>query len=245
MRSEEFLKTLTEETDGAEALKTLRENVPLGVDVSGETVLSQMREHTFTPRHTCVTGARRTAFLKRTILTLSRLYDKNEAVFLVLSPRVEYGELLRLQGIDLTVPYIRSRADLDSAMTCARELVGLNEHGKGYPRLILVLDGLEEIAGCNANGDLLEYREILEFLIRKPNTEVFSGVELMKSIFSGDPGVFVGVGNCLVTTREEGKADVTYVGDDSSLSMPTALTYPDTPSIIETVIAFNAMQRRA
>ena len=241
MRSDEFLKTLTEDTDGADSLKSLRESVPLGVDAVGEVVCSQLREHSFTPRHTCVTGARRGAFLKRTVLTLSRLYHRNEVNFLVLSPRTDYGELLRLQGVEITVPYIRSRSDLESACACVRELVAANEQGRGCPRLILVLDGLEEIPGCNANGDFAEYRDVLDSLVRKNEVEVFTGVELMRSIFSGDPGVFVGVGNCLVTTREDGKADVTYVGDDSSLSMPTAISYPDTPSVMETIIAFNAL----
>ena len=63
------------------------------------------------------------------------------------------------------------------------------------------MDGLEELEGSNTRGDLEEYREILEFLARETNVETIVGADLMKSIFSGDPGVFVGVGNCLVTTR--------------------------------------------
>ena len=59
------------------------------------------------------------------------------------------------------------------------------------------------------------------------------------SIFSGYPGAFVGLGNCLVTTREHGKADVTFVDDDSSLSLPIAMTYADLPTVEETVMDFN------
>ena len=112
---------------------------------------------------------------------------------------------------------------------------------KGHPRLILVLDGLEELEGCNKNGDLEEYRAFFDLTLRNENVEIITGAELMKSIFSGYPGAFVGVGNCLVTTREEGKADVTYVGDDSSLSMPTAMSFPDSPSVTETIIFLNSL----
>ena len=78
-------------------------------------------------------------------------------------------------------------------------------------------------------------------LAREKNVAIISGAELIKSIFSGNPGVFVGVGNCLITTREEGRADVTYVGEDSSLSMPVALQYPDSPSVLESIIYLNAL----
>ena len=70
---------------------------------------------------------------------------------------------------------------------------------------------------------------------------MITGAELMRSIFSGYPGAFVGVGNCLVTTREEGVADVTYVQDNSSLSLPTVLHYPSMPSFTETVIYLNSL----
>ena len=55
--------------------------------------------------------------------------------------------------------------------------------------------------------------------------DIITGVDLMQSIFSGYPGAFVGVGNALVTTREQGKADVTLVADDASLSLPVAIEY--------------------
>lgn len=239
MRSEEFIALLTEKTTEDSARKQIREGVPLGLDGTGALALSQLREHAYTPRHTCVTGMRRTGFIRRLIATLSRLYDESEANFLVLSPRNEYGELLRLQNASLTVPFIRSKADLDLAFACVKELVS-NASVGGMPRLFLVLDGLEELPECNANGALDEYRSFFELIAREKNVDIISGAELIKSIFSGNPGVFVGVGNCLVTTREEGKADVTYVGDDSSLSMPVAITYPDSPSVLETVIALNA-----
>lgn len=238
MRSEEFISFLSEKTAEESARQRIREGIPLGLDDAGALVLSQLREHAYTPRHTCVTGMRRTGFIRRLMATLSCLYAKTEANFLVLSPRSEYGELLRLKNADVTVPFIRNKTDLDLAFACVKELIA--NAAAGTPRLFLVLDGLEELPECNANGALDEYRSFFELLTREKNVDIISGAELIKSIFSGNPGVFVGVGNCLVTTREEGKADVTYVGDDSSLSLPTAMRYPDSPSVLETVIALNA-----
>ncbi len=240
MRSEEFIALLTEKCADGQEIKSLREGLPLGLDAAGEPVLSQLSTHSFTANHTCVTGARRTAFIKRLLITLSRLYKSSEANFLVLSPRTDYGELLRLKGMDVTLPYIRNQSDLEKAKACVKDLMAEYARGAGYPKLFLIIDGLEELPDLKGNGDLDEYRDFLSLLAREQNVAIISGVELIKSIFSGNPGVFVGVGNCLVTTREEGRADVTYVGEDSSLSMPTAMQYPDSPSITETVIALNA-----
>ena len=243
MRAEEFITILVEKSTDEEAICALRAGIPLGVDGLGNTVLSQCKEHGYTVSHTCVTGARRTTFIRRLLMNLSCLYAPTEANFFILSPRNDYGELLRLQSADVTAPYLRDKSDLDESLRCLRELISLYRQGRGYPRLILVLDGLEELDGCNGNGDLEEYRTVFETLAREKNVDVISGVELMKSIFSGNPGVFVGVGNCLVTTREEGKADVTYVEQDSSLSLPVAITYPDSPSVTETLIFMNALPK--
>lgn len=240
MRAEEFIKFIAEKASEEGDFGALKTGLPLGLDAAGEAVLSQTVEHSFTPNHTCVTGANRTTFIKRMLLTLSLLYKKSEAIFLVLSPRTEYGELLRYKGIDVTVPYIRTKADLEKAKGCVKGLTAEYACGVGHPKLFLVLDGLEELPERNGNGDLDEYREFLDMLAREKNVAIISGVELIRSIFSGNPGVFVGVGNCLVTTREEGRADVTYVGDDSSLSMPIAIQYPDTPSVLEEIIQLNA-----
>lgn len=240
MRAEEFITFLAEKAGDEEKKSALKAGLPLGLDAAGEAVFSQTLEHSFTPNHTCVTGANRTKFIKRFLITLACLYEKSEANFLVLSPRTEYGELLRLQRMDITVPYVRTKADLEKAKACVKELTADYARGVGYPKLFLVLDGLEELPEANGNSDLDEYREFFDLLAREKNVAIISGAELMKSIFSGNPGVFVGVGNCLVTTREEGRADVTYVGEDSSLSMPVALQYPSSPSVLETIIQLNA-----
>ena len=243
MRAEEFISSLLKSCEGDGDIKRLQESVPLGWDSVGNTVYSQKRESPFTVRHTCVTGARKTAFIKRLLLTLSSLYEKSEINFFVLSPFTEYGELLRLKSMDITVPYVRTKSDLEKAKACVRDLTAEYARSSGYPKLFLVLDGLEELPEANANGDLDEYREFFDMLAREKNVAIISGAELIKSIFSGNPGVFVGVGNCLATTREEGRADVTYVGEDSSLSMPVALQYPDSPSVLESIIYLNALPK--
>lgn len=244
MRAEEFILALSERAGSEEELRRLQKGVPLGKDEQGNIVFSQTREKPLAIRHTCVTGADRTAFIKRLVVALSCLYERSEINFLVLSPRVEYGELLRLNGLEVTVPYVRSKSDLAEVKRCVCELLELQTREKGCPKLALIFDGLEELDGCNQNGDLEEYRAFFELLARRENIEIISGVELMKSIFSGYPGAFVGVGNCLVTLRGDGKADVTYVGDDSSLSLPTTLVYPNEPTVAETIRFLNSLPVR-
>lgn len=241
MRTEEFISSVSRSSKENEEFEKLRKGVPLGEDVSGKIVLAQRQEKTLTVRNTCVTGAGRTNFIRRLLITVSCLYDKNEACFFILSPRAEYGELLRLHSADVTAPYIRERSDLDQAVETLKELVRMRESGNGYPRLFLVLDGLDELPECNKNGDFEEYRAIFELLTRKPDIDIICGLDLMKSIFTGYPGAFLGVGNCLVTTREEGKADVTYVGDDGSLTMPAPIRFPSEPSVMESVIYLNSL----
>ena len=241
MRTEEFIASLSGVYYNEEDLKKLRASIPLGRDEGGNLVLSQKSDRQHIIRHTCVTGTRRTAFIKRLVITLSCLYNPAEANFLILSPKMEYGELLRLEAIDATVPFVRVKSDLESGVKCIRELVELHIRERGCPRLILVLDGLEDLPDCNKNADFEEYRAIFDIVARQPFVDIITGADLMKSIFSGSPGAFVGIGNCLVTTRESGKADVTYVGEDSSLSLPTRMDYPDSPEIAETVTLLNAM----
>lgn len=244
MRSEEFIKTIQQQYN-AEELVGARENAPLGVDNADSIVFARKGNAMPFIKHICVTGNRKTAFVKRYLLTLSRLYAKADLNVFIISSKVEYGELLRLQNADITAPYIRDKKDLEEAKRCLDNLLAFRDKTRGCPYLVLVLDGLEELQGCNPNGDLEEYRNFMDSVGRRKDVEIVSGVDLMKSIFSGYPGAYVGVGNCLVTTREEGKADVTYVGEDATLSMPTPMSYPGAPSITETVIAFNAERGEA
>lgn len=241
MNMQEYVAALAELSADEKKYEELRKGLPLGRDVVDNIVLSQKRERPFTVRHTCVTGGNRVGFIRRMLLALSRLYTKNEACFLVISPRAEYGELLRVKGMDVTVPYITGKSDLSLAISAIKELLAQRQTGKGYPRLFLVLDGLERIDGCNENGDLAEYCEVFDLFTRRSDVDVITGVDLMKSIFSSYPSTFVGIGNCLVSLREEGKADVTYVGEDGAMSQPAPIHYPYQPSITETVIFLNSL----
>ena len=71
MRAEEFISILSEKSGDETALKTLRNRVPLGIDALREVVYSQTREHPYTVKNTCVTGARRTTFIRKLLLPLS------------------------------------------------------------------------------------------------------------------------------------------------------------------------------
>ena len=240
MTTDEFIQLLKIRLNGGEEKKTLADCMPLGVDENGEMLFARKQQRVFNVRNTCVTGGRKTPFIKRLLLTLSQLYTREEANFFIVSPYKEYGELLQLKNADFTIPYVYDKAQLIAVRECLEKLVDLYKKEKRCLKLFLVLDGLDELNDCNISSSLEEYREIFDIVANQNNVEVISGAELMKSIFSGYPGAFVGVGNCLVTTREHGKADVTYVGEDASLSLPTAMTYPDLPTVEETIMAFNA-----
>ncbi len=241
MRSDEFISTLSVYFKDDDTFEKIRKDLPLGVDSVGNVLYARKNETPFSTRHTCVTGSNRSHFIRRLLLTASCLYEKSELCVFVLSSQAEYGELLRLKSLDITAPYVRAKSDLELAINTIKELLRMREYGRGYPRLFVVLDGLESLEGCNRNEDLEEYRELIDLLSRRENVEVITGVELTKSIFAGYPGAFVGVGNCLIATRESGKADVTYVTDDGSLTLPLPLTYPSAPSLTETVVLFNAV----
>ncbi len=243
MRSDEFVASLSAQADEDEKFATMQKNIPLGVDAAGNIAYARRGEPLFFSRHTCVTGGGRSVFIRRLLITLSCLYEKGELCFFVLSTSLDYGELLRMKNMELTLPYIRDKADFEKGVETLKELIRQREYGKGYPRLVVVLDGIEGLGNCNRNEDLEEYRATIEILSRREDVDIITGVDLTKSIFSGYPGAFVGVGNCLVATREFGKADVTYVQDDASLTMPMPITYPSTPSITETVLFFNSVAK--
>ena len=239
MTTQEFMESVFRQTEENTKLEAYKKGLPIGTDENGNILLAQKQEKTLTVRNTCVTGVGRTDFIRRFIITISCLYEKDQACFFVLSPRVEYGELLRLNSADITVPYIRSKEDLNKAVETLKELIRIRDSGAGYPKLFLVLDGLDELPDSGKTGEMEEYRSINELLMRKKDIEIITGVDLTKSIFAGFPGAFLGIGNCLVTTHEEGKADVTYVGEDSSLTLPAPITYPSEPSVLDSIVFLN------
>jgi hypothetical protein len=241
MRTEELIKAISGQSTDNDRFEELKSGMPIGQDMSGNLVLAQKRVKPFTVRNTCVTGVGKTNFIRRMLITLSCLYEREEASFFVLSTSTDYGELIRLSSADFTVPYMRTKEDLTQAVSTLKELIRMREYGKGYPHLFVVMDGLDELPDCNKNGDLEEYRDVFELLMRKPDVDIICGADLGKSIFAGFPGAFLGIGNCLVTTRESGKADVTYVNDDSSLTLPLPIVYPNEPTVMESIIYLNAL----
>lgn len=243
MRSEEFIALLSNAAENEEKFEQMRKDVPLGIDSVDNVVYSHKNTKPYSTRFTCVTGGGKSAFLKRLLITVSCLYERKDACFLVLSPNAEYGEFLRLKSMDVTVPYVRSKSDLEFAMETLKQLLREREGKRGCPRLFVLLDGIETLDGCNRNEDLEEYRDAIDLFARRGDVELIAGVDLTKSIFSGYPGAFVGIGNCLVATREMGKADVTYVNDDATLTMPLPITYPSAPAITETILFFNAVSK--
>ena len=243
MRSDEFIKKILKIAQDDEKFEELRKGTPLGVDVIEDIVLSQKYTGALAFRHTCVAGVKRTSFIRRLLITLSCLYEKEEACFLIISPKTEYGELLRLRNMDATVPYILTKEDLDNAKNTLVELLQMRKTLKACPKLFVVLDGLETLPNCNKDGGLEEYREIFELVTRQENIELITSVDIVKTIFSGYPGAFVGIGNCLVATQEEGLADVTYVNSDASLSQPLPIKFPDSPSITETIVFLNSLPK--
>ncbi|MBQ9113520.1 MAG: hypothetical protein IJY05_01200 [Clostridia bacterium] len=243
MRSEEFISTISALSQGDEKFEEIRYGLPLGLDAASNLALAQKTRKPLTVRNTCVTGVNTSNFIRRMLISVSCLFERDEACFFIISPKTEYGELLRLKSIDATVPYIRLKSDLDLAVDTIKELLRMRENGTGYPHLFIVLDGLENLPDCNKSGDLEEYRAIFELIRRREDVDVICGVDLTRTIFSGYPGAFVGIGNCLVSLREEGKADVTYVKEDASLSLPVPITYPSAPSVLETVIFLNSLPK--
>ncbi len=241
MKAEEFIASLSEiSRKNVYRFEQFRACVPLGKDDTDGVVVAHREENPGRYHHVCVTGAGRSEYIRRLVTTLACIYDKSEAMFLVLSPRTDYADLLRLKAGDFTVPYIRSFSDYMAALDTIRELLRMRSLNAGSPRLFVVLDGLEELPDVERDSLLEPYKACFE-AVGASGVEIITGVDLLKSIFSGYPGAFVGIGNCLVTPKGEGKADVTYVNVDSSLTLPKEIFYPDSPSPAESIDFFNAL----
>ncbi len=241
MKAEEFISILSNiSAENHERFLSLRKEIPLGVDELGETVTAFPRARKGVARQICVTGTCRTDFIRRIIVTTACVYSKGELCFLIVSPDLSYGELLSFQSADITAPYIRTGKDIEQALNALKDLVSMRKAAdKKFPRLVVVLDGLEKVVG-DQNGLLEAYQPFTE-LVRGVDVTVITGVDLLKSIYKGYPGAFVGIGNCLVTADGEGKTDVTYAKEDSSLTEPVSLDYPSAPSVKEVIAFFNAL----
>lgn len=241
MRTEEYISIISNavSTDDEEAFGKFRKSLPLGLDEDGKPVCANVFKGATVFKNLCVTGACREDFICRTLIALSCLYERDEATFLLISPNPVYAELLRLNNIDAVVPYIRSLEDVQMIQKSISDILRVREYGTGYPRLFLVLDGLEELPCANRNKDLAEYMEFFRFATHRSDMETICGMDLTKSIFSGCPGGFLGIGNCLVKASETGKANVSYVRNDASLSSPRTISYPSEPSVADSVKMLN------
>ena len=151
---------------------------------------------------------------------------------------------MHLDGMDATVPYILNKAHFEEALKALRAAKEMRERGgAGYPHLFVLLDGVEELQGFNESGDLEELRAVIELLAHREDVDVLCGVDLVGSIFKGYPGAFVGIGNCLVTAEKDGKAYVTYVEDDASLSLPITVDYPADTSLADGIALLNTLPK--
>ena len=123
MRSEEFISSISGMSHDDNRFEEMKKGLPLGLDSEGEVILSQKRKKPVNCRGTFVTGAGKEGFILRLLITASCLYEREEAFFVVLSPNPIYAELLRLKNMDLTVPYVRGKADLDAVAQTLREIL--------------------------------------------------------------------------------------------------------------------------
>lgn len=241
MRTDEFLSRVSAlSTADAERFEAVRGGLPLGETDENEIVVAHRELIPERYHHTCVTGASKTEFISRLLLTLTCLYEKAEAAFLLVSPDLSYGRFMKLNGADVTVPFINSQSDLDGVLKTIASLAKLREGKKRAPKLFVVVDGIEEFADADKRSTLECYRPFFE-AVGTSGIELITGVDLTQTVFVGYPGVFVGVGNCLVTPSSGGEADVTYVNVDGSMSAPKSFRYPNLPTVAESIAFLNGI----
>ena len=71
MRTEELIKAISVLSGNNDKFDELKKGLPLGIDASGNILLAQKQEKTLTVRNTCVTGAGKTNFIRRFLITIS------------------------------------------------------------------------------------------------------------------------------------------------------------------------------
>ena len=79
MRTEEFIEKVSQESKDNARFEELKRGLPLGEDMGGNIVLAQKRLKPIMVRNTCVTGVGKTNFIRRLLITLSCLFDGDEA----------------------------------------------------------------------------------------------------------------------------------------------------------------------
>ncbi len=244
MQIEDFITLLSETAVKNEyRFESLRERIPLGVYTGGEIATAHREEKPDRYHFILATGEDRRAFVFSLILCLSCLYDENEVSFLILSPHDEYSALLSLSGVDISIPYMRTKEDFDLAMQTVEALSRMRTLSSSYPRLIVVCDGLEEIEGLPFDDVTEPYTRCLE-KVGAIRSEVIAAADITKSNFCSFPGAVVGIGNCLVSTKGLGKGDITQVGLDSSLGVPRQAEYPVLTDLAIAVQKINERMQR-
>ena len=235
MKTEEFIKRIKGE-HRIDPLRTkeLRACIPLGEYPSGEYVLSHQINDPKRYHHTCVTGAMRAEFIARTLLTLSGLYEKSEAVFLVVSPNLYYGQLMALKDADFTIPFVLSQRDIPPILETVKKLAEMRKDKQTDAKTFLVLDGLELLEPESKRSTLDVYRPFFE-AVGTSGIEIITGVDLSHTIYAGYPSTFIGIGNALITPSLAGEMDVTYVGIDGTMSSPNKAIYPSLPTLKECI----------
>lgn len=196
--------------------------LPLGRSGEGRVLLAHDQDRGDRYYHTCVTGGEKTQFILNTVASLLSAYGEELSV-LVLSPKSEYANLLRIKGADVTVPYLRTEKQFSAMRELALAQANARKQNPRSSRFLLVLDGLEELPFLPKNNDFGYLRKWIEEMAG--GGQVVSGVHFQGSIFAGFEGAFVGVGNSLVWADGKGKADVTKVLADCSLGQPQPIEY--------------------
>ncbi len=240
MKTEDFLARIKGEGRvDPERVKQLRACLPLGEYSDGEYVLSHREYDIERYHHTCVTGAMRAEFISRLILTLTGLYTKSEAIFLIVSPNLHYGQFMKLENADVTVPFVTSLRDVPPVLEAVRTLAQMRKDKHSEAKTFLVLDGLEMLEEEDKRSGLDCYRAFFE-AVGTSGIEIITGVDIAKTIFVGYPAAFVGIGNCLVAPSVGGEMDVTYVEIDGTMTLPKKCSYPSLPTLSECIELRNA-----
>ncbi len=242
MKTEEFIERIKGESRVfVEKTDELRASIPLGEYSDGAYALSHRDGADERYRHTCVTGAMRAEFISRILLTLTGLYSNSEAVFIVVSPNMYYGQFMKLKSVDVTIPFITTARDIPPVLEAVRAIAEMRKAKPSKTKTFLVLDGIETVLPEEERFKLDCYRPFFDAATGS-GIEIITGVDLSKSVFAGYPSVFVGIGNCLVAPSVGGEMDVTYVEADGSMSVPKKCEYPSLPTITECIERRNAEQ---
>ena len=241
MTAEEFFKHLaTAANDNPDRFEEFLDRLPLGLDGEKRFVLARGLSGVDSPmktlsRHTCVVGTGRSAFIRRLLLTLIGARDEGTVAVVIVSPKREYAELLKLKTADIFMPVLNSVEDLWEVLRVCREQADLRVGGGEtiYGKLIIVADGLEELTG----GGMECYLPF--FALSSTGAELITGVDLVGSVFASSPQSFVGNGGCLITVTNRGFADVSRVGLSGNLELPKPFEYPSEPSLSEAIALVN------